>query len=114
MDMTPEQARLLASFHTEQANKHRIGQTALILYGEHQNTLGKVYNYLPGSAHEWHVRPLDWPADVPGIAYAQDEIAFDERATVRVPCEACGVLFEPEHGYYEAGEYAYCSGCCHW
>jgi hypothetical protein len=32
----------------------------------------------------------------------------------RVVCEACGRRFEPTKGYYEPGEYAYCSDCCHW
>lgn len=122
MILTSEQAKQLAAFLTRQANYQRIGETVLILLGEYQNALGKVYNYLPGRAHEWHVRPLGWPDDEPGIAFTSDEIAFNsERATVRVPCEACGVLFEPEHGYYEVDDpanhvigYAYCTGCCCW
>ncbi|GHO95432.1 hypothetical protein KSF_054800 [Reticulibacter mediterranei] len=32
----------------------------------------------------------------------------------RVRCEACGCAFQPEDGYYEPGEYAYCRDCCHW
>jgi hypothetical protein len=123
MTMTPEQqARLLATFHTEQANAQRIGQTVLILMGEYQNTLGKVYAYLPGWEHPWLVRPCSWPDTVPGIAYTSEELVFGSpKATVRVSCEACGVLFEPEHGYYEVDRpehqrigYAYCSECCHW
>lgn len=38
----------------------------------------------------------------------------DQAATVKVACEVCGALYEPEHGYYEAGEYSYCAECCNW
>lgn len=114
--MKTEDARLLVTFHAEQANYQRVGQTVLILAsGEYQNTHGKVYRFLPGRMHPWHVRPLAWHETVPGIAFAENEITFDEaRVTVRAHCEACGVLFEPEYGYHEPGEYSYCAGCCHW
>lgn len=29
-------------------------------------------------------------------------------------CEECGWLFWLIMGYYEAGQYAYCSDCCQW
>ena len=32
----------------------------------------------------------------------------------QVTCETCGTLFLVAQGYYESGEYAYCSECCHW
>lgn len=38
-----------------------------------------------------------------------------------VECEACGVFFLPEEGYYEVDNpdegiigYSYCFECCHW
>lgn len=38
----------------------------------------------------------------------------DQESEGQVECEACGQRFEPTQGYYEPGEYAYCSECCHW
>lgn len=38
----------------------------------------------------------------------------DQAAPAKVKCELCGALYEPENGYYEAGEYSYCGNCCHW
>lgn len=38
-------------------------------------------------------------------------------ATDKVECEACGVMFKPSDGYYEAEReptYSYCANCCHW
>lgn len=120
---TPEQVKHLAAFHMESANYQRIGQTVLILKADkYQNLPGKVYNYLPGLEHPWQVTPLAWFDDVPAfVAYNDHEIAFDSISTVRARCEACGVLFEPEQGYYVADDptnhvigYAYCADCCHW
>lgn len=37
--------------------------------------------------------------------------------TDKVVCEACGTLFKPSEGYYEAEiepTYSYCRDCCHW
>jgi hypothetical protein len=120
--MKPTEIAQMVAFHFHQANLQKVGQAVLILMGEYQNAPGKVYNYLPSRPAPWYVRPLGWADDEPGIAYTSEEIAFDsERATVRVPCETCGVLFEPEYGYHEVDKpeesiigYSYCAECCSW
>jgi hypothetical protein len=42
-------------------------------------------------------------AKIDGVALLQSAI-----------CEACGRTFFRDYGYYDEGEYSYCSDCCRW
>lgn len=37
-----------------------------------------------------------------------------ENVWIAATCEACGQEYRPIDGYYDPGEYSYCSDCCHW
>lgn len=71
------------------------------------------------------VDQLDERADAEGLRFVYDEdqktYRLEEHVTVKVACEECGKLFEPEYGYFEADQpeehiigYSYCAKCCHW
>lgn len=55
---------------------HRIGEQVTILLGDLMGEQGRVYDHLAGRQNEWHVRPLSWTEDVPGIAFRSDELLF--------------------------------------
>lgn len=60
----------------EQLNQSQlhINGRVRILWGEQSGKLGTIYNCAYDRPAPWHVRPDDWPADVPGIAYKADEL----------------------------------------
>lgn len=75
LEWHPDSRESLALALTDLRERYlKPGCRVRIQYGNEKGKLGRIYNDCPGRPARWHVRPDDWPGDVPGIAYKSEEL----------------------------------------